>query len=395
MITQKNIAEHLGMSPKTVANILSAQPGYRYNEETRNRVIAAAEQLGYRHNRISRALKRGRSNLIGIINFGAHAEIAQKTQSKLPRFINAEGFDYLSIDLNWHGGDIARVIDEMIQSRVEGVMISHMVEAFGPQYTAMLAKAGIPAVTIYGDEKLNIPIVADDARSAFYALTRHLQSLGHRRLMLMVSRSAGRPTMQRVEGFQLAMRDFAGTTTLCDSDLLGSSPTRLPWSGGSGGLVLRLDTSRHSYNYTQACHHAAARILAMDSPPDAIVCFNDLAAFGVFTAAFEAGLRVPEDLSITGGDNDLFGAFPHYGLTTVEKDLDGACALAVETLTALVRKQKTVCKNQFFPSSLVLRTSCGRRPAPGEPQEIFQSISHLTDLPPHPQHHLVAQHQAK
>lgn len=385
MITQKHIAEHLGMSPKTVANILSGQSGYRYSEETRNRVGAAAKKLGYRHNRISRALKRGRSNLIGIINFGAHAEIAQKTQSELPRFINAEGFDYLSIDLNWHGGDIARVIDEMIQARVEGVMISHMVEAFGPHYTAMLAKAGIPAVTIYGDEKLNIPIVADDARSAFFAMTRHVQSVGHRRLMLMASLSAGRPTMQRVEGFQLAMRDFAETAVLGDSDLFGSSQThqtRLPWSGASGGLVLRLDTSRHGYNYTQACHHATARILAMDSPPDAIVCFNDLAAFGVFTAAFEAGLRVPDDLSITGGDNDLFGTFPLYGLTTIEKDLDGACALAVETLAALVRKQKATVKKHLFPSSLVLRTSCGRRPTPAEPREIIESIPTLNSFPP-------------
>jgi DNA-binding LacI/PurR family transcriptional regulator len=389
MITQKNIAEHLGMAPKTVANILSGQSGYRYNEETRNRVIAAAEKLGYRHNRISRALKRGRSNLIGIINFGAHAEIAQKTQSKLPRFINAEGFDYLSIDLNWHGGDIARVIDEMIQARVEGVMISHMVEAFGPHYTTMLAKAGIPAVTIYGDEKLNIPIVADDARSAFFAMTRHLQCVGHRRLMLLVSRSAGRPTMQRVEGFQLAMRDFAETTVLDDSELFGSSQTRLPWTGTSSGLVLRLDISRRGYNYTQACHHAMALILAMDAPPDAIVCFNDLAAFGAFTAAFEAGLRVPDDVSITGGDNDLFGTFPLYGLTTIEKDLDGACGLAVETLAALVRKQKTVCKNHFFPSSLVLRTSCGRRPEPGAPSEVLQSIHTLSQSPSKPhQHHI-------
>jgi LacI family transcriptional regulator len=377
MITHKKVAEHLGISPKTVANILSSSAGYRYSEETRKRVLEAAEQLGYRRNRLSRSLRRGRSNLIGIINFGASAEIAQKVQSKLPCVINAEGFDYLSVDLNWHGGDVERVIDEMIQARVEGVVISHMVETFGSHYTEMLARAGIPAVTIYGSEKLNIPLIADDARSAYYAMTRHLQSVGHRRLMLLTGISDSRPPITRVEGFRLAMQDFAETKAFHEADFFASN--RLPWGGVNGGIILHLDISRFGYLNTFAFHHAAKRIFAMDAPPNAILCFNDQGALGVFTAAFEAGLRVPADIAITGGDNDLFGEFPLYALTTVEKDLEGACAAAVELLIARIRKQKTVVENRIFPSTLVLRKSCGRTILPNEPAVQFQPIPALLE----------------
>lgn len=384
MITQKKIATHLGMSPKTVANILSGQLGYRYSAETRRRVLEASEQLGYRRNRMSRAIRRGRSNLIGIINFGFFAEIAAKVQSTLPYLINAEGFDYLSIDLNWYGGDVERVIDEMIQTRVEGVVISHMVESFGPHYTEMLAKAGIPSVTLYGNEKLNIPLVADDARSAYYAMTRHLLSLGHRRLALLVGDSEARPDLLRREGFALALRDCGEVAVMEGAGLFNS--TRLPWSSATGGLILRLSKSRHR-DFSWVTYHAAKRILGMDSPPEAIVCFNDFAAFGVFTAAFEAGLRVPDDLAITGGDNDSFGDFPLYGLTTVEKDLDGACSAAVELLVSLIRKEKPSCASRFFPSTLVLRASCGRD-ASTKPELLVpipdissNSIEHFLNIP--------------
>lgn len=381
MITQKHIADSLGMAAKTVSNILSGQSGYRYSEETRQRVLEAAEKMGYRKNRISRAVRTGRSNLIGVINFSSIAEVAQKAEANLPRIINGEGFDYMSIDLGWHGGDIDRVIDELIQARVEGVIVSHMTGAFDSRYTGMLEKVGIPITGIYGDDKLHIPLVADDARSAFCAMTRHLQSLGHRRLLLLINDYDARPARHRMEGFQLAMNDFAGCQLFKEDLFFERGRKRFPWDGEAGGIILRIDLAKTGHSPARSYYQAAKRFFKMGGRPDAIICSNDIAAFGIFTAAFEEGIRVPDDLAITGADNDLFGEFPLYGLTTMEKDLEGACTKAVELLVAKIRKKTVSHKTELLPSELVLRKSCGRRVAASEETRVL-----VPTIPPiHPQ----------
>lgn len=378
MITQKKIAESLGIAPNTVSNILSGNPGYRYSQETRDRVTKAAQEAGYRGNRIARAIRRGRSNLIGIIHFGSSAEVARKTDQRLPRFINAAGYDYLAVDLNWHGGSVDRVIDELVETRVEGVVISHMTQLFGPEYTEMLARVGIPSVVIYGNDRLNVPLICDDTRSSFFAMTRHLQSVGHRRLMLLVNNYRARPERQRMEGFQLAMRNFGPCEVFDDSTYFAKGRSRAP---GEGGTILQVDLSKSGYNPTLGYYQAAKQILARREIPEAIICFNDMAAFGVFAAAFEAGLRVPVDLAITGSDNDLFGSFPFYGLTTLEKDLESTCESAIELLIGQMRKGKGKIETRIFPSQLILRQSCGRTiskdelaPAPIPITPIPQSI---------------------
>ncbi len=360
MITQKNIAEHLGIALKTVSNILSGKTGYRYSEKTRQRVLSAAEELGYRANRISRAVRTGRSNLIGVINFSPSAEVSRAAEAVLSRCINAEGFDYLSIDINWHGGDIERVVDEVIQLRAEGVIISHMSAAFDARYTAMLEKVGIPVVGIYGDDKLNIPVVADDARSGFYALTRHLQQVGHQRLLLLVNNYDSRPMRHRVAGFELAMAGFGPCRNFSEKAFFERGRKSCPWAGEASGLILRADITRASYNPTLMGYETTKRLLRMKALPQAIVCSNDLTAFGVYTAIFEEGARVPKDIALTGCDNDLYGSFPLYGLTTLKKDLETTCAQTVELLVSKLRKQPVANETRLVASQQVLRTSCGR-----------------------------------
>lgn len=378
MITQKKVAEYVGLAPRTVANILSGRTSYRYSEETKKRVLEAAEKLGYRVNRLSRAVRKGRSNLIGIINFSSIAETAQKTEALLPRIINAEGFDYMSIDLNWHGGDIDRVIDELIQARVEGVLVSHMTPAFGRRYTDMLTNVGIPAVVIYGDDQLQIPLIADDTRAAFYAMTRHIQSIGHKRLFLLVNDYDARPAKERIVGFQFAMEGYGPCETFSESQLFLAEGGRLPWAASESGIILKVSLARFGYNPILGYYETAKRLLTMGGRPDAIIGFNDMAAFGVFTAALEIGMKIPSDIAVTGSDKDLFGAFGLYNLTTIEKDLDRACTAAVELLVARIRNIPVDESNRLFASNLILRGSCGRMSA-GQPEA--QSVVPIPPLP--------------
>jgi len=368
MITHKQIAEHLGIAARTVSNILSGNPTYAYSQQTREKVLKAAEELNYRPNRFSQAVRRRRSNLIGIIHFASVAEVARKTDALLPRMINAEGYDYMVIDMNWHGGSVDRVMDELIRAQVEGVIISHMTESFGPQYVEMLFKVGIPAVVVYGDEHLNIPLVCDDARSAFFAMTHHLQGLGHERLLLLINTYNARPSRFRQEGFEAAMQGFGTCQIYNEASYFGAKGKSREWGARPEGRVLKVDLSKYGYDPRLGYHEVAKRLVSQSSLPDAIICFNDIAAISVCMAAMEAGKRVPDDFSVTGSDNDLFGEFSLFGLTTIEKDLEGAGTAAVNLLVQQIRSKQILDGSvvQVLPSRLVLRHSCGRQAAPGD-----------------------------
>ncbi len=366
VLTQKDIAKALGISIATVTNILSGKPGLRYSEETRKRVLQTAAELGYQPNRSWQAVRRGRSNLIGIITVGIHQEVARKAASLLPREINACGYDYMVVDLQWHGGSIERVLDELIKSRVEGVMISFMMEAFGLPYIERLRRAGIPVVAVDGDERLGIPVVWNDIRSAFFKLTRHLQSVGHRRLVMIAGTSAqARPVRERVEGFHAAMKDVGRCLSVHGAEFIQcwEALAKDP-EAQSFGLVVYLDHKLYGHDPTTALYAFSKRLFSGKHLPDALMCSNDSAAFGVFGAALEMGISIPGDMALTGADNDAYGAMPAFGLTTVHLDIEKACRTAVELLLTAIQSGKHDDPGKTLKTKQILRTSCGRSLVP-------------------------------
>lgn len=362
MLTQKDIAKALGLSTATVTNILSGKPGLRYSEETRKRVLQTAEELGYQPNRSWQAVRRGRSNLIGIITVGLHQEVARKAASLLPLEINACGYDYMIVDMQWHGGNIERVLDELIKSRVEGIVISFMIESFGAPYIERLRRAGIPVVAVDGDERFGIPVVWNDIRSAFFKLTQHLQSVGHRRLIMVAGASSqARPVRERVEGFHAAMKDVGTCLSVQGAEFTQywkalSKDPKAP----SFGLVVYLDHKLYGHDPTKALYAFSKELFSGKNLPDALVCSNDSAAFGVFGAALEMGISIPGDMALTGADNDAYGAMPAFGLTTIHLDIDKACHTAVELLITGIQSGKHDSAGKTLKTKQIVRTSCGR-----------------------------------
>ena len=366
MITQKEIGEKLGLSPSTVASILGGSASLRYSKKTRELVVQTAKKCGYQPNRASRAVQRGRSNLLGIIHFGLALEIARKVAFELPQAINAAGYDYMVVDIQWHGGSIERVLNEMIQARVEGVIISNMMEAFGSEYIEILNRAGIPVVSVYGDDRLNIVAVSNDMRSAFCEMGLHLQKVGHQCLLLTIGESQARPVKERIDGLEKALGEPC--PQLKEEEFFqGWADFRKQTHGSTVGIVVQLKTKSFSYDFAAANYAFSQRLFSTDILPDAIMCSNDQGAFGVFNAATERGLSIPRDLAVTGADDDKFGKYPMFGLTTIRSDVAQSCAAGVNLLKDLIQKKTSFRASKTFQSELVLRTSCGRsNPMGGE-----------------------------
>lgn len=360
MLTHCKISEMLGLSQATVTNILNQKPGLRYSEETRKRVLELAAKLGYQPNRNWQAVRRGRSNLIGIITVEMQQEVVRYTTSQLPLLINTAGYDYMVVDLQWHGGNVERVIQELIRARVEGVLVVFMSDSFRKEYVDTLHNAGIPMVAVHGNDQFGIPVIWSDIRSASTALTRHLYDLGHRTVVMVAGTSVeSRPVRERIEGFQAATREHGEFFQISEADFPAFWST-LPRQRNRSrhGIVVTLDFKKYGYNSTDALYAFSSQLFCLKRLPDALMCNNDAGAFGVFAAAQEHGIRIPRQMALTGFDNDAFGALPAFSLTTVHHNMDAACSKAVETLLDRISGKETL-HNFTLPAELVIRRSCG------------------------------------
>ncbi len=372
MITQRQIAERLKLSCSTVANILGKRAGMRYGKATRERVLKAAAELGYQRNRAAQAIRRQRSNLIGIVHFGAGIEAAHKANLALSAEVHARGYDYLAVDMNWHGGSVERVVNELIQARVEGVLISHIQEVFQQEHVDSLVHVGIPVVAINGEPRSRASLLCDDVFSAFQGLARHLVEMGHRRILhlwpTVEPLDQNRAIGNRLKGFRSAFEGRGTWMALTEDEFLDAWPDQLPGAGDLVGVTVKQPMERYSV-LDRPVYRFCERLFAAGALPDAIVCTNDVAAIELIAAGLEHGVRVPEDVAITGYDNDRIGEYPAFGLTTAEQDFARMSSAAVAEIFQRISHPGGDPKHEAFSSKLVLRASCGRMLRDGKGSE--------------------------
>lgn len=355
MITQKKIAEHLKIARTTVSNILRGNMDLKYSEETRRQVLEAAKRFGYLPNRNSISIRRGRSNLIGVLHFGMWYEVNRRISYYLPQEISASGYDVLVEGLSWGGNGHARGIEKLIEARVEGVIVATSSSIFGVEEVNFLRGAGIPVVTLFGNERLGVPAVYEDYADAVRRMTEHVIRVGHRRILLMIYPPAGvRPNVSQAEGFRNGLMRCSGT-------LLPEETTGWPAPDKDRpvGRIARVDLEKDCFDLAASAYEPMRRLIASGDLPDVIVCGNDHWARGVIAAALEAGLRVPEDVAVTGMDNETFGRYAPYHLTTISKPIERGCERATELLFDLIQGREASEQHFIFPCELVIRKSCG------------------------------------
>jgi LacI family transcriptional regulator len=310
----KDVAAKAGVSMTTVSHVLNDVPGKRISDETREQVRAAASELGYQPNGLARNFRLQRSHTLALVSdeiattphagriiLGAH-EAASK-RGWLLMLVNT-------------GGDPeceAREIDALMQRRVDGFLYATM---YHQDVTLPAALVDVPTVLL--DAKTADPsvswVVPDEVAGGRTA-TEHLLSHGHRRIGFLNNVDDIPATRGRLEGFLGALAD--------------------------AGVEVRQDWIRTGSSDTQGGMDAGRAILESDDRPTALFCFTDRMAMGVYHLATELGLRIPEDLSIVGFDNqELIADGLRPGLTTVALPHYEMGAFAVERLIDLIEQPK-------------------------------------------------------
>lgn len=363
--TQKCIALESGVSRSTVGEILNQGEGSKnYSEETRRRVLEAAARLGYVPNRAAQIMRKQRSDLVSIVHFGAGVEVAQKTNLALANQVNAAGYACLSMDLNWNRDSLRRMMEELIQSRVEGVIISNIQRIVTEEHLDVLRRAGIPVVSVFGEPRSRVSMVYDNIKMAIEQLTRHLIAVGHRRILQLTPGEihlvgdCSRHRSHRVQGFRRAIEESGVWEMVTEDDFFRTWCKEQRSDKLFGSTVVQED---HLYDKLEhPVYNFCKRLFALGKLPDAVLCSNDMFAMEVFAAAAEMGVRIPADMAVTGYDNDRIGVFPAYGITTVAQDIEGAAKIAVETLAQRIKDPSKKIKKVVTDPVLIFRTSCGR-----------------------------------
>ncbi|MFJ8209625.1 LacI family DNA-binding transcriptional regulator [Streptomyces sp. NPDC096033] len=350
-VTLAEVAVRAGVSPATVSRVLNG--GYPVAGDTRTRVERAVEELGYIANASARALAAATSDLVGIlvhdIADGYFGILAGSLQGALDPAGGGEP-RRLAVVCNTQGAPAAETAYlTLLEGQRAGGVVLTGAAAEDPEHTAALtlrvarmAAAGTRVVLcgrppVPVPEALPVATVVFDDRGGAFRLAEHLLTLGHRRIAYIAGPPGRSTTRERLAGHREALRRHdPALPEACDA------------------LTVHAGFER------SAGYDATRELLRRGVPFTAVAAANDTAAAGVAAALREAGLRIPEDVSVTGFDDLPFSQDTAPALTTVRVPLREAGALAAQLVTG--RRPLPPGGITTLPTELMVRASTAPPP---------------------------------
>lgn len=299
------VAERAGVSVSLVSRILSGDDAVRARPETRERVRAAARELGYRPHGAARALRLAKAGALGLVvhdmSNPIHAEIIRGAQAAA----TARGQVLLLSDAAQLAGNPDAFAQLVGPGRIDGLLWQGSGEPYDDELTARAAEH-LPTLLVNSRSRAGVPALRlDDERAARLAV-RHLVDLGHRDIAYL----GGRP------GADLTERRHAGYVTELAAHGI---PVRPEW------------TVEREWD-APAGYAGMSELLAMRPLPSAVFVANVVVAVGALAAAREAGVRVPAELSVVAVHDAWFVAHGAPPLTTVRLPLGRLGETAVAML---------------------------------------------------------------
>ena len=323
----KDVAARAGVSFQTTSKVLNGDHSV-VATGTLERILAAADEVGYVPNALARGLVRQASSTIGVLV----DDVADPALSQLVRaaeraaaaqrhaaFIGAAG----------HGGDPTPAIRTMQEHRVGGILVVAPSLESDPRLGAAL-RGRLPAVSVNHVHGGGLPVVTSDHSTTGELAAQHLVGLGHREIATVTGPRARRVVRSRHQAFRNCLRE-AGAPL----------PAR---------CVAEAD-------WTPAGAYAAAeRLLNAGPSVGAIFVHSDVMTLGVLRALRDRGIRVPDDCSVVSCDDVYLAPFASPPLTTIHVPFEQTGERAVGLLLQRMRGE-TIPEHEFLPTHLVVRSS--------------------------------------
>jgi DNA-binding LacI/PurR family transcriptional regulator len=326
-VSQVDVARLAGVSQAAVSRAFT--PGASVSAEKRARVLAAAEQLGYRPNVIARSLIRKSTRIIGLVFLRFTNPFYACMIRDFSRALQELGY----LTLLFNIAEVHEVEDALpaaLQYQVDGLIITSA--TLSSKMAEECARSGTPVVLFnrYASSD-NVNVVRSDNVLGGRLVADAFVDAGHQRLAFIAGEEGVSTNRDREQGFTDRLRER--------------------------GHELAFRESAGSYTYEPG-YEAARLLLQREDPPDGIFCANDLIAMGALDAArWELGIQVPQDLSIVGFDDIPMAGWPGYSLTTVRQPVERMVEATIQVLVDAIKEPEAEARTRIISPSLVKRTS--------------------------------------
>ncbi len=331
--TLRDIARHAGVSVTTAHRGINGKG--ELNEETRQRILDAAKELGYVRNETARSLVSGRSNTIGMIVTDNASPVYAGIVRGVESVVKSAGFGLLLCNSADDPGEALSCLELLRSKQVDGVLITPVQSDLAE--LDYLRDAHIPYVLLLRtfDNALDDVVVTNN-EAAGRAAAGLLVELGHRRIGHIAGPAHISSARGRLAGYTQALQD--------------------------GGLPVDPNLIVYAPFTTEGGYRAALDLLNRDDRPSAIFSANDMQAVGVMKAARELGIRLPDELALVGGDDIELAEFLEVPLTTFHQPAFEIGSRGAELLLSrLVGDAKEPQQIVMTPQLIVRQSSGGPR----------------------------------
>ena len=325
-VTIQDVAKTAGVSVSTVSRVLNGKVDVA--SETQDRIRSVIDHLGYTTNLAARSMRSFKKNMVGLIMPDIAYPFAIEVMKGVNRAIAESEFDlvvYTTGDVRKSGraSHEQKYVSLLNNSITDGVII------VAPVTGEFSTDAPIVSIDPLMSDPDYASVHATNYQGAMDAMN-YLLGLGHQRIGFISGRAELESSNRRLKGYRDAL-EKAGFPS--DEKLIASG------------------------DYTTETGVACARaLLSLDHPPTAIFASNDQSAMGVYQAAQEMGLRIPEDLSVIGFDNIMESKY--MGLTTVDQFISEMGFVATQMLIKLINGDLLDSQTYKMQTQLIIRNSC-------------------------------------
>lgn len=331
-ITAADVARRAGVSRSAVSRAFT--PGASVSRDVRERVMHAADQLGYRVNRLAHSLNRARTNLVGIVGTDLEQPFHARLLTALSGALLADGFQCMLLNAGNASRDMAALIERVLEYRVCAIVV--MTGTPSARIVEECVANGVRVILVNKElPGLQVDTVMADHAAGGREAARMLLAAGCTRLGVVASGARTASVIGRLEAFRAHAARAGHRVRLWQDG---------PTDYGSG--------------------QAAARALLEEADLDGVFCVTDLLALGFLDEARARKLRVPADVSIIGFDDIPQAGWHAYRLTTFRQPVDALCEAVMVRVRALVDDTAAPPSRSTVPVTCVVRSTVRARAQP-------------------------------
>lgn len=334
--TLKDIANILEISTAAVSKAL--QDDSRISAKTKEAVKKVAKELNYQPNHLASALRKGKSNLVGVIVPRTNSNFFSSVVQSMEEVLNKDGYNIIITQSNESYKKECDSIDALLFTQVDGIIASMANETIELDYYQKIKSRGIPLILFdRGENDLNVDYIGIDDYASSHMIVEHLVEQGCERIAHIGGYQRTRIFNNRIRGYKDAIKEHGLPSD--DELLLESSLTQ-----EDGRLKME-------------------QLLSLNKRPDAVYIAGDYAALGALQVLKENDIDVPKEIALVGFGNEPFTAMVSPPISSVEQHSTQIGKLAAQTFLEHMKapEVKQTLNKKILDAELIVRDSSNKK----------------------------------